>query len=364
MGLSKKILNIALSIVNVLTFWIKPQKGRITFISLTSDHLEGDFLAIDTQLKKRSGFDIHYNLIVYDNSLKSKAAYFFNCLKQLVEMKKSSLVILNDNNYVVSNFKPKGLKVLQIWHASGAIKKFGNQIKRRYPISGYDAVISSGPYWKKPFAEAFGVKEEQVFPTGLARDDDLLDQKKQEKEIVKFLKKFPELKDKKTIFYAPTFRGNIIDGLKLDLFDFDALMEKLPEEYALVYKLHPLLKNNTVPSKKAVNASDENLNMLLSLADLLITDYSSIAFDYALLNKPVVFYMDDLESYKKSIGLNIDPKDLYGPVIEKEEELAEAILEEMKDIKDHTAFCESYICHHDEKNTERIADLIQNIVYE
>ena len=67
--------------------------------------------------------------------------YFLNTIKQIFVINTSALGIINDNNYVISNFKRKGVTVLQVWHAAGAIKKFGKVIKREYPIANYDYVI-------------------------------------------------------------------------------------------------------------------------------------------------------------------------------------------------------------------------------
>lgn len=122
MGLSKIILNIALSIVNVFTFYLRPIPNRITFISLTSDKLTSDFKRIYKALEKENVYELRCDLVVFQKSLRGDFLYFLNCLKQLVEIKKSALVIINDNNYVISHMKPKRTKVLQVWHACGAVK--------------------------------------------------------------------------------------------------------------------------------------------------------------------------------------------------------------------------------------------------
>ena len=169
MGLSKIILNIALKIVDILTFYIRPKKNHITFISLTQSELSSDFKLIDKQLRHENKYDIHYILLMFEKNLWGDFKYFLNCLKQLVEIKKSSLVILNDNNYVISHMKPKNVKVLQIWHACGAVKKFGNQIKRQYPVQNYDYVLCNAEYWKDPYSQAFNVEKDQVLVTGMPR---------------------------------------------------------------------------------------------------------------------------------------------------------------------------------------------------
>lgn len=95
-------------------------------------------------------------------------------------------------------------------------KKFGNQIKRQYPVRNYDYVLCNAEYWKEPYSKAFGVDKDQVLVTGMPRVDTLLNADRTDE----FFLKYPQLKGKKLCLYAPTFRGNIIDGFKIQSFDF------------------------------------------------------------------------------------------------------------------------------------------------
>lgn len=357
MGLQKQILNLALKIVNVLTFWIHTQSNRITFISLTQDHLTSDFLLLDEALKKEQKYEIHYNLIQFDQSLKSKVSYFFNCLKQLVECKKSALILLNDNNYVISTYKPKTCQVLQIWHACGAIKKFGNEIQREYPIQNYDAVICNAPYWQEIYAKSFGVRPQQVHVTGMPRCDTLLKTKADP-----FFSKHPECKGKKIILYAPTFRGNIIHGFQVISFDIKKVQEMFPD-CCIVYKFHPLLGNIHVDDTTAINANEEDLYTLMQASDCLISDYSSVILDYSLLHKPIIGYISDIESYVDTIGLNITLEQYPGPVCRNELELIDALKHlDSYDYQKEQAFQQMCMTYTDGKNTHRCIELIDTLM--
>lgn len=362
MSLNKLILNIALKIVDILTFWVKKDKKRITFVSLTQSHLASDFKLIDDLLKKENKYHIHYNLIEFEKNLLGDFKYFLNCLKQLVEYKKSALIIINDNNYVISHCKPQGTKVLQVWHACGAIKKFGNEIKRQYPIRNYDAIICNAKAWKPVYAKSFGVCEEQVHVTGMPRIDLLLDDSLQKKNKEEFYKKYPMCVGKKLCLYAPTFRGNIIDGFKIKSFDFERVESMLSDEYLFLYKFHPLLGDVKVNSSKAINVNEEDLYTLFTVSDCLISDYSSILFDYSLLNKKMIAYVDDIDEYDKTIGLNVDlRKDFCGPICKDEEELANAIKSENKDQR-IKSFQKKYMYYTDGKNTTRVIKLIEKLM--
>lgn len=364
MSISKIILNVALHIVNALTFFVKPQKNRITFISLTSDTLKGDFEQIDTMLKKEGKYDIHYNLIVFKHTLLSEIGYFFNCLKQLVECKKSALVIINDNNYVISNFKMDHLKVLQVWHACGAIKKFGNEIQRQYPIKGYDKILCSAPAWKSIYAKSFGAKEEDIEVTGLPRIDLLLNKDLMEEKAADFYARHPECKNKRLILYAPTFRGNIIDGLELESFDFTQAKDLLKKEDIILYRFHPLLKFDPKDYEEGMDVSKEDLNMLMYISDVLVSDYSSVLLDYSLLKKPMAAYVPDLKEYENTIGLNIDFENEFpGPLTSSTEELCSVLNENLNPYLDLVEdFQKKYIIYNDGHNTERIVKLIDDMM--
>lgn len=364
MGLNKIILNISLSIVNALTFFIRPLSNRILFISLTADHLSSDFKQINNALEKEKKYEIKYNLVKFKKNLVGDFCYFINCLKQVVEIKRARLVIINDNNYVISRMKPKHTKVLQVWHAAGAVKKFGNQIKRQYEIKNYDAVISSAPYWKTCYAQAFGVQENQVYDCGMARIDRLLNKEKMKKKVSEFYVRYPQTKEKQCILYAPTFRGNIIDGFQIESLDLDKISEKIPEHMMILYKFHPLLGEIRFKTDKALAVNNEDLYTLMHISTCLISDYSSVIFDYSLLKKPMIAYVPDLDHYRKTIGLNMNYESEFpGAICFKEDEVLNAISQlDSYDYEKLSDFQKKYIIHDDGKDTKRIVELIHELM--
>ena len=356
MSWQKWILNIALSIVDILTFWIKPQKKRITFVSMTMDHYTEDFLLLKNELEKE--YDVHSNLIVFQKNLWGKLGYFFNCLKQEIDFKSSSLVILNDNNYVLSRKKPKGCHVLQVWHACGAIKKFGNEIDRSYTIENYDSVLCNAPAWQPIYARSFGVNQDQVKVTGMPRCDRLL----KGMDTQSFYEKYPQCKGKKLCLYAPTFRGNILQGLEHHSFDIKKVQEQLKDWIVLV-KFHPLLKEVQLPDCHAINVSKEDLYLLMQVSDCLISDYSSVILDYSLLDKPIIGYMNDVDQYQETIGLNIEPEEYPGPVCINEDQLIQTIQNlDVSDLKKVRDFKEKYMVFTDGNNTKRVVEWIHTIL--
>ncbi len=362
MGWQKFILNIVLTIESFFLQMLKIKNNRITFISIESNVLTSDSKLIYDMLDKNK-YDIKLCVIDYHENLFGQFLYFLNCMKQLYCIYTSKLVIISNNNYIVSHFKRKGVVVLQLWHACGAIKKFGNAIDREYSISGYDYVISTSHYWKKPYSEAFGVKEENVMNIGMPRNDELFNNDLILKYKESLLDKYPVLKDKKVILYAPTFRGNIYKGFRS--IDFDALkvIDNLGEDYILLYKFHPLLGNIELDKHpRIINMNHEDTHQLFCVSDYLISDYSSIVFDYMILQKPILFYIPDYKEYMNDIGVFVEIEDLSCPICNNENDIIDGIKNNSFDDSLLIHLKDVFFDYQDEHSTERVVDFINQIV--
>ncbi|MEC1862310.1 CDP-glycerol glycerophosphotransferase family protein [Bacillus licheniformis] len=138
--------------------------------------------------------------------------------------------------------------------------------------------------------------------------------------------------DKQTILYAPTWKGNSVSKVKNDVFqiisDMNYLEEKIGSDYNVLIKVHPFLYSEAskVSELKGKLIPDFiDTNQLLSTVDILITDYSSIFFDFLVTDRPILFYMWDADDYNKQRGKYINNEDLPGPVLYNVRELVEAI---------------------------------------
>lgn len=149
--------------------------------------------------------------------------------------------------------------------------------------------------------------------------------------------------DKKIILYAPTYRDNqhtsgVGYTYKTEV-DFDKLQKELGQDYIILFRAHWLIANNFDFEKYKgfiYNVSDyDDINDLYIVADMLITDYSSVFFDFANLKRPILFYMYDLEAYRDDIrGFYLDLEELPGPILRTEDE----IIEKIKDMSSGTEF--------------------------
>lgn len=355
------IIKIIFSFLYPLVKLSKIKAKSVAYISLESVELEGDQKLIYEALANK-GYEQRIVSMKFDKkTLWTMFLYFINMIRQLYVVNTSALVILNYNNYVVANYKREGVKVIQCWHASGAIKKFGNGIDREYAIKNYDYVIANSEYWQEPYAQAFDVEAKQVIVSGMASLDCLTSKSYLDDLKAQMLAKYPQLKDKKVVLYAPTFRGNIYTSFsKVDI-DLNKVMESLGEDYYLIYKLHPLMiKEGFNDNQRVINGNYEELHALFSIADCLISDYSSIVFEYSMLDKPIYYYAPDYEAYKEKIGFYVDYLTLSKNCLAKDEtSLIELII---KDIPLDKQIYQKYMKYHDGANLDRIVKFIEGIL--
>ncbi len=364
MKIKKMIVFCILSFFRIFLVFFKVNKNKITFISLESEQLSGDFKLLSDALHANRDYELDYILVKFEKSMKGNFDYFMSCIKQLFAINTSALVVLDYNNYVVSHFKRKQVKVLQLWHASGAIKRFGNDTSRDYTIANYDYVIANCEYFRKPFASAFGVKEENVKVTGIPKTDRLFNRKKIARDVRWMEENYPLIKGKKVVLYAPTFRGKLMHGLGNSSIDLDHVQKALGEEYVILYKMHPLLDNMVISSSESVICCNgKSIKKLFSVSDYLISDYSAIIIDFSTFEKPMLFYTPDLEEYRSDVGFYIDyEKVMPGPICRNEEDIIQAIRKNEFDQKAIRKFKDTFFQYQDGKSCERVVALVDEIM--
>lgn len=258
-------------------------------------------------------------------------------------------VVTNSNlDYGIS--KKEGQVFLQTWHGT-PLKKLrcdieietGNALntlaeinqKNDLDVVRYDYFISPSSFASEKFTSAFNLvklgKEDIIIETGYPRNDLLFHFDEDYTESVKERLNLP--RDKKVILYAPTFRDNQHDGAGYTYdthIDFAELEKELSDEYVILFRAHYFVASQFDFSRFEGFVFDvsglDDITPLYTITDLLITDYSSVFFDYANLKRPMLFYMYDLEEYADAIrGFYIDIAELPGPIVETEEELINAI---------------------------------------
>ncbi len=262
-------------------------------------------------------------------------------------------------------------KVIQLWHACGLFKKFGldhpsQDIEKERKIHGrYDYVPVSSGGLQDGYASAFGIDSKKIVPLGVPRTDMLLDKKNTNSMRQAFYERHKELKGKKIVLYAPTFREKGTKRIEYKPgIDWQQLSQSLDEDVVLIIKNHPVMKYDLLKGKKfpnIKNMNSESTHALMLASELLITDYSSVIFEYALLDKPIIFYCPDYQHYERDFYLNF-PEDLAGELITEGEKLPAAIHKELHvpDLDRLEAFRKRTMGACDGHSAERVAGLIKD----
>ena len=276
----------------------------------------------------------------------------------------------------------EGQSVVQLWHGCGAFKKWGYSTAEkqwgatkkdldRFPIHNtYTHVCVSSPKVRFAYAEAFNCSEDIVMPLGAPRTDVYFDPDFVASGREKLLDLFPGIGNRKIILYAPTFRGNSIAKSYMEnKLDIEALYKALSKDYALVIKQHPL----TAEAFRVDDAEYEkfsdfiydastsiSIDNALCGADTVITDYSSLIFEYALLERPMIFYAYDLADYDDARSFYFKYEDFVPGEIVTD---TEAIINEIKrletdfDIERVRKFKNDFMSSCDGHSTERICEI-------
>lgn len=280
---------------------IAPVKnGRVCLVSPHSEGFNDSLGAIEQELKSRGGFEI-FRI----SSPRRFSLRFFTV--DAYRLAVAQYIILNDNFMPMAEMRiSQSSTVVQLWHAEGAFKRFGQSLKLPEKIakraqagnSRLNWVICSSEQVVPIYAEAFGVPETKVLPLGSPRTDYFFSAPCLADIRKEFDGLYPQAKGKKLVLYAPTFRDNHEDDRQI-FSDFDAarLLRELGEGYALLIRLHPQIRSASPPAAAINVTSHPDIRILAQVCDSLITDYSSVCMEFVLLNKPCVFYARDLEKY-------------------------------------------------------------------
>lgn len=353
--------------LNLIYFFVKlfPVKEKITMLSRQSDKANIDFELIEREIKKRTNnVKIQILCKVIKKDAKSRFFYCFYILKCMYHIATSKVCVLDGYSIPISILKhKKGLEIIQMWHASGAVKKFGYQALNKKEGRGvsvaklmdmhknYTHVLAPSKATGRFFAEAFGVGEDKVVINALPRIDYLLENNFTEQKIKQFYKEYPQYINKKIILYVPTFRKDKENNAQ------ELIKNIKNSKYQLIVKPHPLDKTKINSSYK-VNQK-YNTYDLLKIADYIITDYSAVAFEACVLEKPVYFYVYDINEYEKTRGLNIQLFDEMGNCTSTSiKEIIDSIENNNYDFNELNKFKLKYMGENYYNNTNKLVDFI------
>lgn len=255
-----------------------------------------------------------------------------------------------------------------------------DEIRDKYKTDAhrFTYLLSPSKFTTEKFATAWNLKEfgreDALLEEGYPRNDFLSNATAEDIEEIKVKLGMDQIGDKKIILYAPTWRDNQHQSgvgytYKTEV-DFDKLRDELGDEYVILFRAHYLVANSFDFDKYQGFVYDvskyDDINHLYLAADVLITDYSSVFFDYAILEKPMIFYMYDLEDYRDNLrGFYIGLDELPGEIAENELTLIEAlkVIDNQYDFNKLREFNKIYNNLSDGNAAERVIKRVFGLLY-
>lgn len=302
----------------VYRFWQlvyrKREKDLIILADSHHDRLPFSMECIHAELKNR-GYQVVEAFCNYSNLSALRAA--LHSVRFMRQYAQANAVFICDNFLPVAACrKDPATTVVQLMHSSGLLKKMGYHTIEDIPAGyrgnvykNYDLVAVSAPCCVEPLSDAMKQAPGIVQPLGTSRTDCYHDGAWVQECRQRFYAMYPEAEGKKIILWAPTFRGNAADPRQVGMEVIHDLEQSLGDGYFLLKKVHPHVDNRYHLSNCPIPTE-----RLLPVADLMITDYSSVVIDYLLFNKPYVFFAPDLEEFSAVRGFYV-PYDSVCPYV-------------------------------------------------
>ena len=349
---------------------INPPRGnRILFASERRASIEGNLARVQGRMIER-GLHPRYKFRYSFRILSSISGW--NTLRAIYLLATSDIVLIDDYFGLLAelDIAPE-TKIIQLWHAGSGFKSIGYSRFGTHGSAGrvgahrkYTYAITGSKNLIPVYAEAFGIEESAVVATGLPRIDTFLNEERTQQVIAGFFEQYPNLNGKRIILFAPTFRGRGIEDAYYDYsrIDFGKLYEMCGETSVVLFRMHHFV---TVPVPIPPEYADRLLdfepfpetNDLLHVTDVLITDYSSVVYEFSLLGKPMLFYAYDKDTYSAVHGFHRDyDATAPGRVCTTFDELVKALQNEDYDMSRLEAFRRENFDYTDTCSADRVID--------
>lgn len=300
-------------------------KKSILFFSQNLDCIRGNMEALSRRIYERK-LDGLYKIKFEISNIFDKKTRFFYWMKIVWKIARSDYIFVDDYVPVFSflNVNSKNV-IVQLWHAGFGFKLVGYG---RFGITGsphpyeschrkYTYGIVGNDNLKEIYSEVWGIDEASILSTGMPRLDNFLNREYMNDIIKRFFSIYPTLSGKRIITFAPTYRGFSQNDAYYDYEKID--LEKiynmcLDTNSVFLLKFHHFITNKISVDEKYLDCiydlSDFNLNELLYVTDILVTDYSSCFYDFLLLNRPIIFYVYDKDIYEATRGIHRKLEDI------------------------------------------------------
>ncbi len=348
---------------------------RILFSSDRHGELSGNLRLVHDRMVQR-GLDREFELLTLFKPGIASRRRIADRLRLPWLLARADVIVIDDYQPAIRHLSVDDARIVQLWHAVGAFKTVGYSRVGKPGAPGpygwvhknYSNAVVSSHADIAVYAEAFGIPEQRVVPTGIPRVDPMFDPAHRAQALDQVRAMFPATQGRFTILFAPTFRGNgaRTAGYDLARIDYARLHALCVERDAVcLVRMHPFVRERLrIPDRlrdRLIDASNPAVepNDLLFAVDLLVTDYSSIVFEYSTLGRPMLFYAYDLEDYVASRDF-YEPYDTFVPgrIVRTFDELLDAIRRGDYELDKVGPFARRHFDHLDGGSTDRVIDLI------
>ena len=311
--------------------------------------------------------------------LRGKLAGMVHALRAGYHLATARLFVVDDYFFPMYVITPRrGTARVQTWHAAGAFKKIGYSVLdksfgadealvSRVDIhSNYTLCLMPSDAATVHYMEAFRQPRERFSSVlGLPRTDLFFDAAQRARADAAIRDRYDLPPGRRVLLYAPTFRGDTMHAARYDdSLDLAALHRALGDEWVVLLRLHPFVRQaaslDAAPAGFVRDVSDwPDMNELMFVADVLVTDYSSAIFEFALLGRPMAFLAPDADAYERERGFYLDfRRDMPGPIFETTDDLASWIAAGDLDPSRSSAFARASFDVADGHASERFVDRV------
>lgn len=381
--LLKRVAYSVMAIFFYLSYLFPINDKKILLIMTHDDSDEGNVGSTYQYFKEQDSNLIFKKVTLENYTFKKNKNLFKNLVYMFIgvpyQMATSKTIFMDNVFLPFSSIKiKKDTRLVQLWHGTGTIKKFGLDFEEGWvkklaidTNKNTTHFIVGSSWMKEIYKTAFQAKEDKIFNIGCPRTDLFFNNPILQERRDEFFHRYPELSNKKILLYAPTFRDYEDNGEIMIHLDLDKLMSKIDDNYVLGIRLHPHLAGKVNLDRYSMGnyksrvfdfSHYPKLNTLLICSDILITDYSSIVFEYSLMEKPMIFYSYDLAEFEKSgRGFYGNYKTIVpGPVAFKTEEIVDNISKGIPDSYNSHGFIGTYLENCDGNSRKRLYDLLMD----
>lgn len=312
-------------IVRIIGLFVKVDKNKILLSSGAGKFIGDSPYVIYKELIKDSFFDDYEMIWAVDDVEKFKNDGFnvvkINSLKYLITALSSRIWITSVNIERGLHFKRSDNFYINTWHGI-PLKYIGNDVSGRadYNFNDINVFLISGEYEREIYKRAFNLKSNAIYKLGLPRNIELENFEVKDKHVLLEKLQLGKLSNKRILFYAPTWRGYDYNPLNLS-----KLKSAVENEYHIIVKSHPLEKLEFNDEEVTDVSHISDVSSLLKISDVIISDYSSIMIDFALLKRPIFSYIPDYKKYHRERGLYVSKEELAPNVFENEDALIKGI---------------------------------------